>query len=96
MNKIKKLIRFIQSNTPIMADFYYITQVDEYNGSVRLVPEDFNITEIPLFKKYCKMGGFNVDNTFDCDEERSEGYYEYHECILEKESDFIEKIMEEF
>lgn len=95
MNKFKKFITFLNINNKIMADFHNFKMINDDIAYVRLVPEDYNITDIPLFKHYCKISGFVLENHFDSDPERSEGYCEYHDCYLKKNENFLENILEE-
>lgn len=95
--KIRKFINFLINNNKIEADIHnFECNSDSKMVSIRLVPHDYNIREIPVFKKYCKIVGLECLNEFNVDEERYYGYKEYHDCKLYDDGTFFKnKLMEE-
>ena len=90
--KIIKFLNFLETKTELRADFYnrYFNN-DKNKAYVTLVPYDFDISSLPLFEKYCKSIGLKFTNEFKCDENRTNGYYQYHEIIIENDNSQIIK-----
>lgn len=80
--KFRKFIRYIRSNYDLKAYFYLIEDINSNTITCHLVPYDFGIEEIPLFKKCCEKAGFNCTNIFISDIHRNFGYQDYHDCTI--------------
>lgn len=92
--KIIKFLYFLETKTELRADFYNRDFNDNKSRAyVTLVPYDFDISSLPQFKKYCKSIGLKFTSEFKCDENRTNGYYQYHEIIIE--NDIIQIIKNE-
>lgn len=84
--KIIKFLHFLETKTDLKADFYNITfNNNKSRAYVTLVPYDFDISSLPVFKRYCKLIGLKFTSEFKCDENRTNGYYQYHEIVIEND-----------
>ena len=93
--KVRKLVDYINNKESIPGKLRDTNLEENRRIFTRLIPHDFNIEEIPKFKRICKEAGFEVDNTFVQDFERKQGYRDSHECYLTKIDNYKEEILKE-
>lgn len=97
LKKIKKFISYMIHEIyaePIVS-FENLKKIDNNIYYVRLIPGEYNVEKIPIFKQYCEKFGLNLINTFKQDFSRKHGYRDYHECYMFTNERFNKKFTEE-
>ena len=84
-----KFLNFCEGIYDIKGDFRRREMNDDGTFYCRFVPEDFDIDNLPCFKKHCKNAGIEiVYDEFISDFTRDNGYRDYHDIILKSNGIF--------
>lgn len=91
--KFYKFINFLKRSSKYRdACIYDGTYHEDGHMTCIVVPDRYGVTDIPKFKHFCNIIGLNVDNSFQIDEERLNGYREYHVCDIYDTGEFCKEI----
>lgn len=86
--KFKKLLRHINTSESIEGSINEDEIIGDDIGFVKIVPRDYDVEDIPRFRMFCNMIGFDVENEFKQDFARENGYRDYHNCTIRKNENF--------
>ena len=90
--KFNKFIRFLENRDLIQGLLDEPHTIDNQIGCVRVVPDDYDIIDIPIFKRYCKMVGLEIiSDEFNDDIQRLNEYRQWHEVELIDNGNFFKE-----
>lgn len=91
-----KFLDFLESKYDIKGNFRIRKTNDDNTFYCRFVPEDFDITRLTTFEKYCEIAEIEiVHDEFISDFTRENGYRDYHEILLKSNGYFGKPLTKE-
>ena len=91
-----RFLDFLESKYNIKGDFRIRHMNNDGTFYCRFVPEDFDISKLTTFEKYCKIAEIDIiHDEFISDFTRKNGYRDYHEILLKSNGYFGKPLTKE-
>lgn len=95
--EFRQLIKYIKNDVNVCGSVYRQSYDENTKTfSFRFVPHDFDIDRLTTMEKYFKLADIEiVEDIFDCDLQRTNGYRDYHDIVIKSKGYFGKPITKE-